>query len=194
MEEDLRIGIFVCECGSNIAGSVNCDKLVEYAKTLPDVVFACKNKYTCSDPGQDEIKQNVTEHKLNRVVIAACSPRMHEPTFRKCVASVGLNPYLIEMANIREHCSWIHLYDKDIATQKAKDIIKTSYARARFLEAQTELEFPVIKNALVIGGGVAGIHAALDLGDAGYSVYLVEKSPSLGGKAAQLDKIYPSMD
>jgi heterodisulfide reductase subunit A len=194
MEEKLRIGIFVCECGSNIAGSVDCDALVEYAKTLPDVVFTVKNKYTCSDPGQDEIKKNIVEHKLNRVVIASCSPRMHESTFRRCVEEVGLNPYLMEMANIREHCSWIHLHDKKLATEKAKDIIRASYARARHLEPQTELEFSVIKKALVIGGGVAGIHSALDLANAGYQVYLVEKSASIGGIAAQLDKIYPSMD
>jgi heterodisulfide reductase subunit A len=193
-QDELRIGIFVCECGSNIAGSVDCDALVEFAKTLPDVVFTCKNKYTCSDPGQDEIKKNIVEHKLNRVVIASCTPRMHESTFRNCVESVGLNPYLMEMANIREHCSWIHLHDKKIATEKAKDIIKASYARARFLEAQTEPEFPVIEKALVIGGGVAGIHAALDMANAGYQVYMVEKSPSIGGITAQLDKIYPSMD
>lgn len=194
MEDKLRIGIFVCACGSNIAGSVDCDELVEFAKTLPDVVFTVKNTYTCSDPGQDEVKKSIVEHKLNRVVIAACSPRMHELTFRKCVAEVGLNHYLMEMANIREHCSWIHLHDKKAATEKAKDIIKASYARVRHLDPQTELEFPVTKSALVIGGGVAGIHSALDLANAGYQVYLVEKSPSIGGIAAQLDKIYPSMD
>jgi heterodisulfide reductase subunit A len=194
MEDKLRIGIFVCECGSNIAGSVDCDELTEFAKTLPDAVFVVKNTYTCSDPGQEEIKRNIIEHKLNRVVIASCSPRMHGSTFSRCVESAGLNPYLMEMANIREHCSWIHLHNKKAATDKAKDIIKASYARARHLEPQTELEFPVTKSALVIGGGVAGIHSALDLANAGYQVYLVEKSPSIGGIAAQLDKIYPSMD
>lgn len=192
--EDLRIGIFICECGLNIAGTVDCDELVEYAKTLPDVVFACKNKYTCSDPGQEEIKKNIREHNLNRVVIASCTPRMHEPTFRKCVASIGFNPYLMEMANIREQCSWVHMVDRKRATDKAKDIIRASYARARFLEAQTELEVPVTKSALVIGGGVAGIQSAIDLADAGYPVYLVEKKPSIGGIMAQLCKVYPSMD
>jgi len=191
---DLRIGIFVCECGLNIAGTVNCDELVEYAKTLPDVVFACKNKYTCSDPGQEEIKRNILEHKLNRVVIASCTPRMHEPTFRKCVSSVGLNAYLMEMGNIREHCSWVHMAERKRATEKAKDIIKASYARSRYLEAQTEMEVPVIKSALVIGGGVAGIQSAIDLGDAGYSVYLLEREPSIGGIMAKLCKVYPSMD
>jgi len=191
---DLRIGIFVCECGLNIAGTVNCDELVEYAKTLPDVVFACKNKYTCSDPGQEKIKRNILEHKLNRVVIASCTPRMHEPTFRKCVSSVGLNAYLMEMGNIREHCSWVHMAERKRATEKAKDIIKASYARSRYLEAQTEMEVPVIKSALVIGGGVAGIQSAIDLGDAGYSVYLLEREPSIGGIMAKLCKVYPSMD
>lgn len=194
MEENLRIGIFVCECGLNIAGSVDCDELVDYTKNLPDVIFACKNKYTCSDPGQEEIKRNIIEHKLNRVVIGSCTPRMHEPTFRKCVASAGLNPYLMEMGNIREHCSWVHMTDRKRATEKAKDIIKASYARARFLEAQTELEVAVTKSALVIGGGVAGIQTALDLADAGYPVYLVEKEPSIGGIMARLCKVYPSMD
>jgi heterodisulfide reductase subunit A len=194
MDDELRIGVFVCECGSNIAGSVDCDALVEFAKDLPNVVYTVKNKYTCSDPGQEEVKRNVAEHKLNRVVIAACSPRMHEGTFRRCLEAADVNAYLLEMANIREHCSWIHLHDKESATEKAKDIIKAAVARARYLEPQTELEFPVTKRALVIGGGVAGIHSALDLANAGYQVYLVEKSPSIGGVTAQLDKIYPSMD
>ncbi len=194
MDNDLRIGVFVCECGSNIAGSVDCDALAEFAKDLPNVVFTVKNTYTCSDPGQEEVKQNIVEHKLNRVVIAACSPRMHEGTFRRCLEAADVNAYLLEMANIREHCSWIHLHDKESATEKAKDIIKAAVARARHLEPQTELEFPVTKRALVIGGGVAGIHSALDLANAGYEVHLVEKSPSIGGVAAQLDKIYPSMD
>ncbi len=119
---------------------------------------------------------------------------MHEPTFRNCVAEVGLNPYLFEMANIREHCSWVHLYDKKTATEKAKDIVKVSVARAHHLSAQSELEVPVDRKALVIGGGVAGINAALDLADTGYQVYLVEKEPSIGGIMAQLDKTYPTMD
>jgi len=192
--DDLRIGVFVCECGLNIAGSVDCDELAAYSKTIPDVVFSCKNKYTCSEPGQQEIKRAIIEHKLNRVVVASCTPRMHEPTFRKCVAEVGLNPYLLEMANIREHCSWVHMIDKRRATEKAKEIIKMSVARARLLEPQIEAEVPVTRAALVIGGGVAGIQAALDLADTGYPVWLVEKEPSIGGIMAQLCKVYPSMD
>lgn len=190
----LRIGVFVCECGLNIAGSVDCQAVADYAATLPDVVFSCVNKYTCADPGQQEIIHNIAEHKLNRVVVASCTPRMHEPTFRNCVAEAGLNPYLFEMANIREHCSWVHLTDRKAATEKAKDIVKTSVARARHLVAQTEMEVPVTPQALVIGGGVAGISASLDLADSGYQVYLVEKEPSIGGIMAQLDKTYPTMD
>jgi len=191
---DLRIGVFVCECGLNIAGSVDCHAVSEYAATLPDVVFTCVNRYTCADPGQQEIKKFIVEQKLNRVVVASCTPRMHEPTFRNCVAEVGLNPYLFEMTNIREHCSWVHLYDKEGATNKAKDSVKISVARARHLTAQTELEVPVDRKALVIGGGVAGINAALDMADSGYQVYLVEREPSIGGLMAQIDKTYPTMD
>lgn len=192
--DDLRIGVFVCECGLNIAGSVDCHAVSDYAATLPDVVFSCVNRYTCADPGQQEIKKFIVEQKLNRVVVASCTPRMHEPTFRNCVAEAGLNPYLFEMTNIREHCSWVHLYDKEAATNKAKDSVKISVARARHLAAQTEMEVPVDRKALVIGGGVAGINAALDMADSGYQVYLVEREPSIGGIMAQIDKTYPTMD
>jgi len=193
-DDDLRIGVFVCECGVNIAATVDCDEATEFSKGLPGVVFAIKNKYTCSEPGQQEIKKMIVEHKLNKVVIASCTPRMHEPTFRQCVSEVGINPYLMEMANIREQCSWVHSADKKRTTEKAKDIIKAAVARVRNLESQTEIEVPVTQRALVIGGGVAGMQEALDLADTGYPVYLVEKSPTIGGKMAQLDKVYPSMD
>jgi len=193
-QDDIKIGVFVCECGTNIAGSVDCDKLVKDAAGTANVIFSTKNRYMCSEPGQQAIKKAITEHKLNRVVVTACSPRMHEPTFRNCVSEVGLNPYLVDMANIREHCSWVHMDDRQAATGKATDIMKAYIARARFLEPQIEKELPVTKSALVIGGGVAGIQAALDLGDTGYQVYLVEKEPSLGGLMAQLAKTYPTMD
>lgn len=193
-EDALRVGVFVCECGLNIAGSVDCHSVRDYAATLPDVALAVVNRYTCADPGQQEIKKNIIEHKLNRVVVASCTPRMHEPTFRNCVAEAGLNPYLMEMANLREHCSWVHLYDREGATTKAKDIVKVAVYRARELEAQSETEVSVTKKALVLGGGIAGIEAALDLADTGYQVYLVEKEPSIGGLMAQLDKTYPTMD
>lgn len=192
--DDIRIGVFVCECGTNIAGTVNCDELREYAESLPDVVCAVKNRYTCAEPGQQEIKKYISEENLNRVVIASCTPKMHEPTFRKCVSDAGLNPYLMEMANIREHCSWVHHYDKAKATQKAKDLVRAAVAKARLLEPQEELEVPVTQSALVIGAGIAGIQAALDLADSGYPVYLVEKEPSIGGIMAQLNKTYPTID
>jgi heterodisulfide reductase subunit A len=191
---DLRIGVFVCDCGLNIAGSVDTEALREYAETLPDVAVAVRNRYTCADPGQQEIKRNIAEYRLNRVVVASCSPRLHEPTFRNCVSEAGLNKYLFEMANIREHCSWAHLQDRARATQKAKDIVRAAVARARWLYAQDEEQLPVTQAALVIGGGVTGIQAALDLADAGHKVYLVEKEPSIGGIMAQLDKTYPTMD
>lgn len=192
--EELRIGVYVCHCGLNIGGSVDCVAVREYASTLPDVVVASDNKYTCSDPGQEIIKKDIVEQKLNRVVVASCTPRLHEPTFRTACAEAGLNPYLFEMANIREHCSWIHLYDKENATQKAKDLVKMAVARARLLRPQTETEVPVTRKTLVLGGGVAGIQAALDLADQDYQVYLVEKEPSIGGKMAQIDKTFPTMD
>lgn len=191
---DLRIGVFVCECGINIAGSLDCDSVRDYAETLPDVVVAVKNKYTCAEPGQQEIKKHIKEHNLNRVVVASCSPRMHEVTFRNCVSEAGLNLYLMEMANIREHCSWAHLKDWKGATEKAKDIVNISVARARYLRPQIETELPVVKEVLVIGGGVAGIQASLDLADAGYQVHLIEKEASIGGNMAALDKTYPTMD
>lgn len=194
MAEELRVGVFVCECGLNIAGSIDCEEVRKFAETLPDVKVSVLNKYTCADPGQNEIKRYIKENNLNRVVVASCSPRMHEPTFRACVADVGVNPYLLEMVNLREHCSWVHLHDRKGATDKAKDMVKVGVARARFLEPQIEKVVPVTNKALVIGGGVAGIQAALDLADTGYQVYLVEKEPSIGGIMAQLDKTYPTMD
>ena len=193
-EENLRIGVFVCDCGLNIAGTVDTEAVAKYSETLEDVVAVVRNKYTCADPGQNEIKKAIVEHKLNRVVVASCTPKIHEPTFRTCVAEAGLNPYLYEMANIREHCSWVHQGEKDLATDKAKDLVRSAVARARVLEPQIESEVPVTRAALVIGGGVAGIQAALDLADAGHQVYLVEKEPSIGGVMAALDKTYPTMD
>ncbi len=193
-DDGLRIGVFVCDCGLNIAGAVDCAAVAAYAETLPDVACVVRNKYTCADPGQNEIKDAVAKHKLNRVVVASCTPRQHEPTFRQCVSEAGLNPYLMEMANLREHCSWVHPGDWDGATAKAKDLVASAVARARFLEPQEEMSVPVAQAALVIGGGVAGIEAALELADAGHQVVLVEKQPSIGGIMAQLDKTYPTMD
>jgi heterodisulfide reductase subunit A len=190
----LRVGVFVCQCGLNIAGTVDCAAVAEFAETLEDVAVVFNNKYTCSEPGQLELKKAIQEHKLNRVVVASCSPRMHEPTFRATLAEAGLNPYLLEMANLREQCSWVHMGEPEAATEKAKDLVKMAVARARALEAQKEMVVPITQKALVIGGGVAGIQASLDLADAGYQVYLVEKEPSIGGIMAQIDKTYPTMD
>jgi heterodisulfide reductase subunit A len=192
--EELRIGVFVCECGLNIAGTIDCAAVSEYAGTLDDVACVVQNKYTCADPGQNEIKKAIVEHNLNRVVVASCTPKIHEPTFRECVADAGLNPYLFEMVNIREQCSWVHQTEKAKATEKAKDLVRMGVARARLLEPQIEAEVPVTRAALVIGGGVAGIQAALDLADGGHQVYLVEKEASIGGIMAALDKTYPTMD
>ena len=193
-DDELRIGVFVCDCGLNIAGAVDTGAVTEWATGLPDVVCAVRNKYTCADPGQNEIKDAIAKYKLNRVVVASCTPRQHEPTFRQCVLDAGLNPYLMEMANIREHCSWVHPGVMDAATDKAKDLVASAVARARFLQPQEEMTVPVTKRALVIGGGVAGIEAALELADAGHKVTLVEKEASIGGIMAQLDKTYPTMD
>ena len=193
-DKDLRIGVFVCDCGMNIAGTVDNDALAAHAETLPNVVSVVRSRYTCSDPGQNEIKRIIVEEKLNRVVVAACTPKLHEPTFRACVAEAGLNQYLMEMANIREHCSWVHQKDPAGATDKAKDLIASAVARASELEVLEEMRFPVTRAALVIGGGVAGIQSALDLADAGNEVYIVEKEPSLGGVMPQLAKTYPTMD
>jgi len=192
--DNLRIGVFVCDCGSNIAGAVDTEAVRQYAAGLPDVVTAVRNKYTCAEPGQQEICRIIHEHNLNRVVVASCSPASYEAIFRKCIQGVGLNPYLLEMANIREHCSWVTPGDRETATRKAKDITKVAVARARWLWPQEEEQISVTDAALVIGGGVAGIQAALDLADAGHKVYLVEKKPSIGGIMAQLDKVYPDIE
>ena len=192
--EDLRIGVFVCDCGSNIAGPVDTAAVRQYAETLPGVVAAIRNKYTCADPGQQEIQRAIYEHKLNRVVVASCSPASYEVIFRQCIEGAGLNPYLLEMANIREHCSWVTPNDREAATRKAKGIVKVAVARAHWLYPQDEEQIPVTRAALVIGGGVAGIQAALDLADGGNQVYLVERKASIGGIMAQLDKVYPDIE
>ena len=192
--QELRIGVFVCDCGSNIAGTVDTEAVREYAVALPNVVVAVRNKYTCADPGQQQIQKTVHEHNLNRVVVASCSPSSYEPIFRQCIEGAGLNRYLLEMANIREHCSWVTPGDREAATRKAKDIVKVAVARARWLFPQEEELISVTDAALVVGGGVAGMQAALDLADAGHRVVLVEKKPSIGGIMAQLDKVYPDIE
>jgi heterodisulfide reductase subunit A len=190
----VRVGVFVCDCGMNISGTVDCQAVADSAGEEEGVVLVERGKYMCSDPGQTQIKQAIGENRLDRVVVAACTPRLHEPTFRQCLHEVGMNPYLMEMANIREHCAWVHQEDKDGATFKARDLVRGAVARARLLQSQTETEISVRKAALIIGGGVAGIQAALDLANGGHKVYLVEKEASIGGLMAQLAKTYPTMD
>ncbi|MDR2493498.1 MAG: CoB--CoM heterodisulfide reductase iron-sulfur subunit A family protein [Coriobacteriales bacterium] len=188
-----RIGVFICHCGSNIGATVDVPKVVEAARTLPHVVYADDNKYTCSDPGQQSIRDAIEEHDLDRIVIASCSPRMHELTFRKMLHQTRINPYLLEIANIREQCSWVHK-DIEAGTAKAIDLVRMAAAK---IDRDTPLyttTIPVNKRALVIGGGIAGMQAALDIADAGYPVTLVEKEPSLGGKMVMLDKTFPTMD
>jgi heterodisulfide reductase subunit A len=173
---------------------VDTEALREYAESLPGVTVAVRNKYTCAEPGQQEIQTTIREHNLNRVVVASCTPASYEPIFRTCIEGAGLNPYLLEMANIREHCSWVTPDDRQTATKKAMGIVNVAVARAHWLYPQDEEQVPVTDAALVIGGGVAGIQAALDLADAGHPVYLVEKNPSIGGIMAQLDKVYPDIE
>jgi len=192
--ETVRVGVYVCQCGSNIGAVVDCAAVEKYAAGLPDVVVCRNQSYTCSEPGQNQIKADIRDYGLNRVVVASCSPRLHETTFRQCVSEAGLNPYLMEMANIREQCSWVHGHDSVKATKKAMDLVRSAVMRVRLLDARTEMEVPVRRSTLVIGGGVAGIQAALDLADAGYKVVLVEKEPSIGGIMARLDKTFPTMD
>ena len=188
-----KIGVFVCHCGINIASQVDVKKLTEYAKTLDDVVVSKDYKYMCSDVGANLIKDSIKKHKLDGVVIASCSPRMHEHTFRGVVEAGGVNAFNLEIANIREQCSWAH-EDKERATQKAKALIRGAVAKTRLLESLEVSKISVTPEALVIGGGIAGIQSALDLAEQGHKVYLVEKTPSIGGRMAQLDKTFPTLD
>lgn len=189
-----RIGVFVCHCGSNIASVVDVEAVGEAIKALPNVEYVSNYKYVCSKPGQQMVKDKIKEHKLDRIVIAACSPRMHEPTFRQLMREAKLNPYMLEIANIREHVSWIHSDDPEGATKKAIDLIRMAVARARLLEPLVESEVDIKKTTLVIGAGIAGISAALDLANAGFKVYLVEKNATIGGKMARWDKTFPTLD
>ena len=188
-----RVGVFVCWCGSNIAGTVDVVAVSEALKSEPGVVFSANYQYMCSQAGQEMIKEAIREHKLTGIVVCSCSPRMHEATFRKTAAAAGLNPYRVEIANIREQCSWVH---KDMMTGTEKAIIlgKAAIAKVNLNAPLTPGESPVAKRALVIGGGIAGIQTALDIADAGFPVDIVEKQPTIGGKMAQLDKTFPTLD
>lgn len=186
--EEPRIGVFVCHCGINIGGVVSVPEVKEYAKTLPNVVFADENLYTCSQDTQERIKEVIREYNLNRVVVASCTPRTHEPLFQETVKEAGLNRYLFEMANIRDQCSWVHMQEKEAATQKAKDLVRMAVAKARLTEPLSQLVTGVTPVALVVGGGVAGMVSALTLADQGFPVHLIEKGKELGGKARRLQE------
>jgi len=188
-----RIGVFVCHCGINISATVDVEKVKEYAKTLDGVAVSKDYKYMCSDVGANLIKESIKKDKLTSVVVACCSPRMHEHTFQKVASDGGLNPYTVEIANIREQCSWVH-DDKKVATEKAKKLVEAAVAKARLLEPLITSSIEVTPNALVIGGGIAGIQAALEIAENGHKVYLVERTPTLGGRMAQLDKTFPTLD
>jgi len=192
--EEPRIGVYVCHCGSNIAGVIPVDEVAEWASHLPGVVHATDTMYACADSGQSLIKEDIKKYNLNRVVVAACSVRMHEATFRGAVSEAGMNPFLMEMANIREQCTWAHGHDPEGALKKAKDLTAAAVAKARFLAPLEMITVPVTKRAMVIGAGVAGISAALDLADQGIKTILVEKEPTIGGVMAQLNKTFPTMD
>jgi len=188
-----KIGVFICHCGINIASTVDVEKVAEKFKDYPGVEVSINYIYMCSEPGQNLVKETIKEKNLDGVVVAACSPTLHESTFRSACAQAGLNPYLCEIANIREQCSWVHK-DKDKATQKAIKIIKNTVEKAKYNQALEPISVPVTKRALVIGGGIAGIQAALDIADAGHEVILVEREPSIGGHMIQLSETFPTLD
>ncbi len=192
--DNIRIGVFICHCGSNIAGFLDCKEVTQYAASLPSVVFTTDNLYTCSESGVAEIQKAIQEHALSRVVVASCSPRTHQPLFQSACAESALNPYLFEMVNIRDQCSWVHMQEWDEATEKAKDLVRMGVAKAAFLESQQDIEASLIPRALVIGGGVAGLSATEALADMGLEVVLVEKEPELGGLLRELNRLAPGGD
>ena len=190
---DVRIGFYICHCGHNIAGMVDCAAVAQFAAKLPGVAVSRDYKYMCSDPGQELIQQDIKEHHLNRVVVASCSPLLHEHTFRKAVAAGGLNPFFFQMVNIREHDSWVHT-DRAEATAKAKSLAHAAINRVRFHRALETTRVPINPDVLVVGGGISGIHAALTVANSGKKVFLVERDPSIGGHMAQFDKTFPTLD
>jgi heterodisulfide reductase subunit A len=189
----IRVGVYVCHCGTNIANTVDVQSVAEFARNLDGVVLARDYTYMCSDPGQDLIKTDINEQGLNRVVVASCSPLMHEPTFRQCCKEAGLNPFLMQMANIREQCSWV-IDDRLQATLKASGLVAAAVRRVGRHIPLNMREVQMTPAALVVGGGIAGIESALRLADAGKKVYLVEREPSIGGHMAQLYKTFPTLD
>jgi heterodisulfide reductase subunit A len=191
--EKPRIGVYICECGVNIGATMDVEEVVRFAQGLPHVVVARQHRYTCSEAGQELIKEDIQMSHLNRVVVASCSPRMHETTFQNAVASAGLNPYYFQMSNIREHVSWV-VKDEAQATAKAKRLVSAAVNRVNWHEALEARKEDVTPAAMVVGGGIAGIQAALNIAEAGFPVYLVERQPSIGGRMAQLDKTFPTLD
>ncbi len=192
--EDIRIGVFICHCGTNIGGFLDVPSLVEYAKTLPNVTFATDNLYSCSEVGLSLIKEKIEEHDLNRIVVASCTPRTHEPLFRSTCQEAGLNPYLFEMVNIRDQCSWVHMKETEAATEKAKILIEMGVAKALLLQPLKKFKIDINPTALIIGGGIAGMTAALNLANQEFKVILIEKEPELGGLLRYLYKLYPTHD
>jgi heterodisulfide reductase subunit A len=188
-----KIGVYICHCGTNIAATVDCDELARFSSTLPGVKVSRDYRYLCSDPGQDLIKKDIRDLSIERVVVAACSPSMHEMTFRNAISSEGLNPYFLNIANIREQCSWVHK-DKKEATEKAKQLLRAAVARVLCQEALTARKVEIKPPVLVVGAGIAGIQAALTIANEGIKVYLIEKAPYIGGHMAQLDKTFPTLD
>ncbi|MFA7465759.1 MAG: FAD-dependent oxidoreductase, partial [Syntrophales bacterium] len=188
-----RIGVFVCHCGLNIAKTVRVNEVVEFARTLPDVAVAEEYRFMCSTPGQELIQNDIKKYNLNRVIVAACSPLMHEKTFRKVIENAGLNQYLLSIVNIREQASWV-TEDENVATEKAKALINGAVYRARLLQPLTSRFIDVNPDVMVVGGGITGIQAALELAETGKKVYLVERTPTIGGHMAQFDKTFPTLD
>lgn len=188
-----RIGVYVCHCGTNIAGIVDVERVVNFAAQLDDVVVARRYTYMCSDPGQALIKEDIQKENLNRVVVASCSPLMHEGTFRQACSEAGLNPFLFQMTNIREHCSWV-CDDQETATRKAEALVAAAVQRVKIHQPLEMRSVTLKQSALVVGGGIAGIEAALRLADSGKRVYLVEKEPSIGGHMSRLYKTFPTLD
>jgi heterodisulfide reductase subunit A len=188
-----RIGVYICHCGSNIAGTVDVAEVAQFAGNLDSVVVARDYKFMCSEPGQNLIKEDIKTLNLNRVVVASCSPQLHEPTFRRVCQEAGINAYLFQMASIREHCSWV-TENHDEATEKAKALVSAAVKRIYYHQPLEKREVPINSNTLVVGGGIAGIQAALKIADSGHKVYLVERTPSIGGHMAQLDKTFPTLD
>lgn len=190
---DVKIGVYICHCGVNISATVNVADVRDFIAKQPNVIVARDYKFMCSDPGQDLIKQDIKNLGVNRVVVAACSPLMHELTFRIAAETAGLNRYLVQIANIREHCSWIH-DNRDAATEKAKALVNAAVRRVALHQPLQVTKAPVNKNTLIVGGGIAGIQAALEIANAGFHVYLVEREPSIGGRMGQFDKTFPTLD